>query len=194
MTEKNSGDKKQRPEFGEYATPQDQAAAMGKSYGGTGLSEPAPADTHQEKQKPAKRSAAPVPATESTSADSGKRAPRTWDAVLTVVLLAIGVGAVLISMPQFADLYDLLNTASAQVGGGQYTSRELAENVGLGLNLGLIAILVLTVVASVRALRAGRLAFYLPILGGVLGVILMFVMIAVATAGDSAFMDSIPTS
>lgn len=204
-------EKKPRPEYGEYATPQDQARAMGLSYGDTGIADASksdtskPADVARQGDKPAEKSAT-KPVKQQTpdkperkrqepvmADDQGERPVRTWDAVLTVVLIVIGVSAVLVSIPGFADLFDVINAAYTQLDRGPYTSRELAENIGFAINAGQIAILVVTIALSVRALRTGRIAFYIPLLGGVATLLLMMILLGVATVGDPAFMDSVPS-
>lgn len=189
-------EQKPRPEYGEYATPQDQARAMGKSYGDTGLTGPAEHAEHKESKAREAKPARETPARDTKPARPAVKAEpehptRTWDVVLTSAFLVAGVLFVLSMIPAFADLYDGLNQAAAQLGYGAYTSRELAEGVGVALNLSMVAILIATIVFSVRALRAGRLAFYIPLIGGLLTVIVIFALLLVATLGDPGLMESI---
>lgn len=168
---------------------------MGKSYHDSGVTKPADKSAAPKTDKSAAPKAEkrghdrPVAA----AGEPRERSMRGWDAGLTLALLGLGVVAVLVSIPQYADLFDALNTAYAQMERPQYNSREVAEAVGLALNIGQIVILVLAIWLSVRALRAGRLAFYIPILGGIAMLILIFAMSVVLVTGDPAFMDSLTT-
>ncbi len=191
MAEVVSDKKKDRPEYGEYATPQDQARAMGASYGPAGT----PTADHVEKPEKGARStscATRKAAQDQSADDADEKHPRLWDAALTVAFLTLGVVIVITTIPQWADLFDFMNTAYAQLGYDPYTSRQLAESIGMSINLMQVVALTAAITLSVRALRAGRIAFYIPIAVGAVALVITFVLFLVATALDPAMPTTLP--
>jgi Family of unknown function (DUF6264) len=134
-----------RPQYGEYATPEQQAAAMGQLY-----VPPAPTQP-----------VAPAPQTipaESRLAPPGNRADR----FATIFLLGIGL-AVLINS-DFFHLSENLNPAFEELGLAFRVSSSV-DALGpwlLGAN---IVALLATMAAAYRRLRQGRLSFYIPLVG-----------------------------
>jgi hypothetical protein len=162
-------DQRPRPQYGEYASRDDQAKAAGL---------PAPSFAPPAVPPAAHSSAAP-------SAKAGT--PRRWDILLSFALLAYGAVNVVAGFFQFADLGAVLEQVYTTMGIGKYTPTPLAGTLGIVINVTSSVLFVLTVIVTTRLLRRGRLAFYVPIIGGALAWIVSFVCVAVLMLGDPAF-------
>jgi hypothetical protein len=144
-------DERPRPQYGEYATPEQQAAAMGKKY-----VPPVP--------EPVAAPPTPTNAGATYARPYPQRQPGYVNRFFTVFFL--GLGALML----FADAPVYLNFASALR--GAYESSGISITVPSSLNPAGIPILVANVILylasvllSILALRRGRIAFYIPVVG-----------------------------
>jgi hypothetical protein len=110
----------------------------------------------------------------------------TWDRILTIALLVIGVFNVLTTIPQMLSLPAALDDVYRVQGFGNYTSDALASALGIVINVVSVLLLIVVVVLAIRRLRAGRLAFWIPLVGGATALILTGVLLTVAMVGDPA--------
>jgi len=162
-------DQRPRPQYGEYASSDDQAKAAG-----------IPAPSFAPPPVPPAAQHAPPPL--------GVAGPaRRWDILLSYALLAYGAVNVVAGFFQFANLGAVLEQVYTTMGIGTYTPTALAGALGVVINVTNVVLFVLTAIVTTRQLRRGRLAFYLPIIGGVLAWIVSFVCIAVLMLGDPVF-------
>lgn len=146
------------PQYGEYASPEEQAKAMGAAAW------PAP--------QPAEP--APVP-----------RVRSSRDMVITVTLLGIGLVWVLLSIPGAADLPATLNrTYELQGYTGTYGPVELASTLGLLMNISSIVVWAITCAVSIAMLRRHRRAVYVPIIGAVVAGAIALALTLVAMLSD----------
>jgi hypothetical protein len=204
-------DPRPRPQYGEYASPDEQARAMGFSDA---------ASLSLSKQPVAPDAAAPETTTDSTTTDPagttpvaspysppgvGARSPgasapgplingrprRLWDAVLTIVLLGLGVISVTTSIPQYADFANTLSGVVSDAGYGDYTNTSLASNIGIAINVTQIVLFLATAAVSVMMVRRNRLAFYIPLIGAVLFFIVLAVLLVIALTGDPSVMSNV---
>lgn len=113
-------------------------------------------------------------------------ASRAWDRILTVALLVFGLFNVLTGIPAMLQLAESLDQAYASQGFGDYTSDGLASALGIAANIVNVLLLVAAVAASVRQLRTGRLAFWIPLVAGATAVVVTIVLIGAAMLGDPA--------
>jgi len=253
-------DPRPRPQYGEYATPEEQAKAMGISAPATAPVDPAATTSTAATSPAATTSAATSSATTSvaatsTSTDStssvgtsdaapvavapdaprarpayGEHAPagsapfvppvapgtevaptavspvsstavdastastpatpprRLWDVVLTAVLLGMGVVSVVSSIPQYANFGATLQTVVTQMGYGEFTAVDLANSVGIAINVSQIVLLLVTLFISIRVVQRGRLGFYIPLIGGAVSGLVLVVLFFVAILGDPTFL------
>lgn len=112
-------------------------------------------------------------------------APR-WDRVATIALLGLGIINVLGAIPQMVVLPQALDAAYQAQGIGHYTSNALASAIGVAVNLVSVLLLVAAVLLSIRQLRTGRLAFWVPLVAGATAFIVTGALLAVAMFGDPA--------
>jgi multisubunit Na+/H+ antiporter MnhC subunit len=163
-------DERPRPQYGEYATPEQQLAAGGL---------PPVA------QKPVVPTVLPI----APPQQSGQPQPRRWDRILSIGLLAYGLYSVIVSIVQFSNLDALMNQAYELQGIGEFSSTELAGTLGIAMIVTQIVIYLATLVITMALLRRGRLAFWVPLAGGVLAGLIVAVCLIVLMTTDPAFID-----
>lgn len=168
-------DPRPRPQFGEYATPEQQRAARGLP------------------EEPVAPPAPVVP--EVSDAASAPVKANRFDRFVTFALLVYGLITVFTSGSSYLDVAPLMNQAMGMVGiDGEFT------NFAAGRTWGLIAALVLatgwtlTAVLSVRRLRTGKLTWWVPVVGGVATTFLASICLVVPMMGDPAFLGYIQQS
>ena len=178
-------DQRPRPQYGEYATPEEQARALGV---------PAPKAQHP---SPAHRPAVPVVRESVGEAKPAARSPfsRPRDIVITVTLLAIGLVWVLLSIPGTSDLAATLNHTYALQGyTGHYGPVALASAIGMAINISSIALWGISAAVSIALIRTHHRAFYIPIIGAVVSGLVVIVLTLVALLSDPgliAYMGSL---
>ncbi|WP_417508196.1 DUF6264 family protein [Microbacterium sp.] len=162
-----------RPQFGEYATPEEQRRLAGLP----------PADAVAESPVMQAAPAAPVQATPSAPA------ARPWDRIITIALLAYGVVNVFMTAMSYLDLPTLMNRSMGILGiEGEFT------NFAQGKTWGTVAAVVLfigwaiTAWLAVRRLRRGKLSWWVPLVGAVITMIITTICITVPMMNDPAFI------
>lgn len=162
-------DPRPAPLYGEYATPEQQRAAIRLPLPEPDPRAPEPVDT------------APV-----TSRARGSRADR----IITIALLAYGFITVVAAIPQLLDFTAFMD-AWIEVAGvdAEFT------NVAQGARWGLIAAAVFavgwvaTASASVIMLRRGRAAWWIPLAGAIVTFIIASMCLSVPMLGDPAIVE-----
>ncbi len=165
------GEQRPRPAYGEYATPEQQAAAMGKQY--------APPPTTAPVAGPSPYGPPPV-----ASATTNTR----WNVLMSAVLLAWGLFNVIAGFFQYPQLAAVLQSYYTANGIGTLTDPGLASKFGVAIVIANIVIYLVVLVGTYRLLRRGRPAAYIPLLGGVLSVIVIITCIGVVLYNDPTFM------
>jgi hypothetical protein len=180
-----------RPQYGEYATPEEQLAAMGAQP----AAQPVPHPVARPEMPPGVSSTAGAGTGAATGAASASApvAPRPWDLSLTVFLLALNAFLVLTSIPDWLNLSATLATGYEQLGYGDYTSTELANSIGLGIVAIQVGLLITVLYVAVTRLRAQRRAFPITLGLGILGVVLTITLLMVAMTSDPALAAYIAT-
>ncbi|UJP11601.1 DUF6264 family protein [Microbacterium sp. KUDC0406] len=164
-----SGD---RPQYGEYATPEEQRRAAGL-----------PAVPPPPPVTPAPPPVA-VPVAEAPKA-------RPVDRLLTIAMLAYGLVNVFSAIPQFLNLADALTQAMKMLGiPAEFT------NVGPARTWGVVAVVVMvagfaaTVYVAFRRIRAAKPAWWVPLVGVVVTMFIVSLCMMVPIMGDPAFMQA----
>lgn len=175
-----------RPAYGEYATPEQQRAA---------IRQPGP-----EASAPPVGTAAPVapaPSTASTfvparpthATTSAARPTRTADRVITVALLAYGLITVISAVPQLWHFTDFAQTAMKIAGiDAPFTNTAQGDLWG---RIGAIVFLVgwlLTAALSWRAIARARLGWWIPLVGAIVTFVMVTVCVTVPLFGDPAIV------
>lgn len=195
----------QRPKYGEYATPEEQRRLAGLppldavaeppvAAGAT----PLPGTAAPGAAAPgtaASVTAAPGTAASGTAAPgtaaSGTR-PRQGDRIATIALLAYGLINVITSAASYLDLPTVMNETMRILG----VEREFT-NFAQGRLWGTVAAIVLvvgwgvTAALSIRRLRRGKLAWWVPLVGAVATMFVVMICITVPMLGDPAFLEHV---
>jgi hypothetical protein len=112
---------------------------------------------------------------------------RIRDIAVTTVLLLLGVADVVSSFSTFADLGPTLTELYKQVGIGGVASAAVAAQFGLGINIGRISVLAITVVVSLLLIARHRRAFWVPLAGFLLAGLTTTVLLAALMLNDPAY-------
>ncbi|MET3768914.1 hypothetical protein ABIB15_001600 [Marisediminicola sp. UYEF4] len=171
-----------RPEYGEYASPQGQADAIAKALPPVSpLLTPADRPAAVTPAPPAARTTAPIL--------TPSRPRRRWDLVLSIALLAYGLLTVFGGFVQYSDIPAIINQAYAAQRIGEFTSIDQAETVGTTIMVANVAVYAITAFLTVRLLRARRLAFYVPLIGGAVAATITVILILTLVINDPAFRE-----
>jgi hypothetical protein len=184
-----------RPQYGEYATPEEQRARIAALGGET----PHP-DVVETAQVPAgsaashhhdsapQRLASPRPTT------SAARPSRLADRVITVALLAYGLVTVLGAIPQLVDFAGFAQTWMDMAG----IDATLADPAG-GRAWGVTAAVVygagwlLTAVLSWWSLSLRRLSWWIPLVGAIVTFVIVSLLLAAPLLSDPGVLDGLTT-
>jgi hypothetical protein len=170
-------DDRPRPQYGEYATPEQQAKAMGQVHRAPSEpSIPPPPD-------PSSRVAAPIPAS--------VRSGFSGDRFATIFLLGIGFFAFLTSISGDLNLAAQINQTSATIGGGNYSDPGFANRMGILLLVVNAVTLLGTAIWALRWMARGRRAFYIPIVGFLVFSILAVIIVGIVFSADPSIMSDI---
>lgn len=134
----------------------------------------------------------------SASPDGAPAQRRQWDVFLTVALLAIGAVTVVATFGELADLAGTIDeTYRLQGIDGRLEARDAAGIVGFVVNVIRVAALLWAAAVSIRRLRAGQLAFWVPLTAGAVATLALMIGVGSLILGDPAFLayvDSVATT
>jgi Family of unknown function (DUF6264) len=119
------------------------------------------------------------------------RRRRTWDLVLTIALLAYGLMTVLASLSGASDLGRTIEQVYVLQGLGDYTPTALAGTLTTVANVAQVVLLGLAAYLSYRLLKAGRIAFWVPLVAGAIASLLVGVFGLTLMVSDPSFQDYI---
>ena len=165
------GSSRPAPRYGEYATPEEVAAARG----------PLPV----EPTDPVSRLAAPIP----TAAPPRRMLPSTpaphprrANNLITTLLLVFGIWNTVSSIPSYLDFGAALSQGLELLGYGTVSFGEVAHTAGIVLLAVSLLVLVAAVGLSLRLMRDGRRSVWVPLAAGALFVIASVVVTTVIVA------------
>jgi len=161
----------ERPQYGEFATPEEQAAASGVPLAPAALAPPVPGT--------AVRAAPPLGAP--------RQRPR-WDSVLTPILLALGAYTVVTSFVDTAAIGEAFATTFRQFEFGEFSSFDAAERMALVVAFVQLAAYVLTVFLSLRSIRQNRTTFAIPLVAGVVTTVVCALLLMSVVVNDPAYL------
>ena len=167
----------QRPQYGEFATPDEQRRLAGLPPIEAAVEAPASAVSDQD--------AAPVAAT-------APAPPRRWDRVVTIALLAYGLVNVFMTGLSYLDLATVMNNSMTILGiPGEFTNFAQGKLWGTIAAVLLVIGWVITAALSVKRLRSGKLTWWVPLVGAAVTTIIVSICITVPMMGDPAFISYI---
>jgi hypothetical protein len=179
-----------RPQYGEYAP----EGWTWKPAEGEHTSDPAP-QMHTPRSSAATRRAdaaahAPEPAPAPPTPDrplAAARPAHPLDRMITIALLVLGALGAWNTAVSLQQMPQQIQQAYTMIGVGDFTPPAWLPTVA---TIGVIVQLALYAAVlglSLLQLRAGRLAFWIPLVGGTVSVILTFVLLAVVMFSDPAY-------
>lgn len=116
-----------------------------------------------------------------------RRAPRRFDAAITVGLLAAGLVNVVGSIGANADPSRAINQSYALFGGGTYEVTPQTSVIGIAVNVVNIVVFVLAAWIALELVKRKRLAFWVPIAGAVVATVITSVLVLTLILADPAF-------
>lgn len=170
----------QRPQYGEYATPEEQRRLAGLP----------PLDAVTEAPVAATSAPAPPPpAPMAAERAASKPADRRWDRIITIALLAYGVVNVFMTGTSYLDLPSVMNQSMEILGiEGEFTNFAQGRTWGVIAAVVLVVGWVVTAWLSMRRLRSGKLTWWVPLVGAVVTTIVASLCIVVPMMNDPAFI------
>ncbi|MFT4215531.1 MAG: DUF6264 family protein [Microbacterium sp.] len=169
-----------RPQYGEYATPEQQRAS---------IRQPAPEDGVLTAASAAVAPHAAVHRPHPPATTTAARPSRTADRVVTIALLAYGLATVLSALPQLWDFAQFAQTWMEVAGvDATFTNTAQGDTWGRAGAIVLAGGWALTALISWRSLRAGRLAWWIPLVGAIATYIAASLCLVVPLLGDPAVL------
>ncbi|WP_033104847.1 DUF6264 family protein [Microbacterium profundi] len=161
----------QRPQYGEYATPDEQ-----RRLAGLPPADAVPAAPSIEQP------AQPAPAPSIAKA-------RPWDRIVTIALLAYGLVNVVMTGLSYLDLPTVMNESMRILGvEGEFTNFAQGKLWGTTAAILLVVGWVITAWLSLRRLRTGKLTWWVPLVGAAATMLIVSICIMIPMMGDPAFM------
>lgn len=166
----SAGQRPPVPQFGEYATPEEQ----------------------QRRIQATARPAPPSPAAAPVPAPAAARPGLGVDRIITIGLLVYGLISTLTSIPQMADYAAYAENLLRMMGIDAALS-DPAGARGWGVAAAIVTGLgwIVTAALSYLRMRAGRLAFWVPLVGAIVFLAISGVLLAVPLVSDPAIVDAL---
>jgi hypothetical protein len=187
-------DERPLPQYGEYATPEQQAAAMGIEYVPADQKEPQASST------PASALAHPAPSPRDVVRDIpapagavARRSPRPYDRFFTYVLLGVATYSLISGIPDFVNFAGVFSDQLVKLGLPEYSQPALAGQIGIALLVSQAVLYALTFWLAIRQMRRGRPAFFIPVLGAIVFLIISCVLFLIAFHADPAIWAKVAT-
>ncbi|WP_308465434.1 DUF6264 family protein [Rathayibacter soli] len=192
----NEPDRRPRPQYGEYASPEEQKASIQvpaeRAHDesvpiarATPIAHENAGHGHPVDGQPGFSQRAPgAPGTGSarlTSAHSGDR-------IFAIALLALGLLNVVFTVPGLFDLSSTINATFQQMGVGSFTPTPLAHALGIALAVFYIVAWIGTLLLTMPRLRTGRVAFWIPLVAGVVVTLVSMICFLILFLGDPSFV------
>ncbi|MEO6532210.1 MAG: DUF6264 family protein [Pseudolysinimonas sp.] len=195
-----ASDSRPRPQYGEYATPEEVAEARGPipeepndpvSRLVSAISSAPPERTSRStKTSSAKPSSRPTPGLSSAAPPRGApvatRHPRPANNLITVLLLVLGIWNTVTSIPSYLDFGPVLSQGVRLAGYGTVEFGAAAHTAGIVLLVVSLLILIAAVGFSLRLIRSGRRSIWVPVAAGALYLIASIVVMTVVVANTPA--------
>lgn len=162
----------QRPQYGEYATPDEQRRLAGLP----------PLDAAPE-------ATAAAPVIEQAEPTRSITQARPWDRIITIALLAYGLVNVVMTGLSYLDLPTVMNESMRILGvDGAFTNFAQGKLWGTTAAVLLVLGWAITAWLSLRRLRTGKLTWWVPLVGAAATMLIVSICIMVPMLGDPAFM------
>jgi len=125
----------------------------------------------------------------SGSVDKPVMATPGWDRPVTLGLLILGLVATYLTIGTLGAVPQSLQLLYTQAGLGTYTPADSVSAIITAASIGQGVIWLATALVSITLIVRIRRAFYVPLIGCVVGFVLLVAAMAVILTGDSALLD-----
>lgn len=182
-------DGRERPRFGEYASPEEQRSRIQQPDVTEALSAGVAPVEPVEPVHPV-AAAAPVSGQAAPFGAPAVRQPSRANRLITIMLLAFGAANVVFSLFSYLDLAPSIERTMDVMGiPGGFTNYDAARTWGTIAAIVMVLVYLLTAVITWRVLKAGRVSWWIPLVGAVIAYVLVSLCIAVPLLGDPAFTE-----
>ena len=190
-------DKRPRPQFGELAPegwvwtpPVTEAQAEPEADAPSRSAAPQTSAKPDAKKAEAKRLDADAikPGAAAFDPNAPQKPIRLGDVLATSVLIMLGLVMTASGVQQFFQLQDMIGLFYTQEGIGTYAGGTTAQTAGAVAAVSQIVIMLAVIGFSVHLIGKRRLSFWVPLAGGALAVIVVFICMMVALFADPTFM------
>jgi hypothetical protein len=184
-----------RPQYGEYATPQEVAAARGIPVDRGGehvdrLAAPIPVMPNGKKAGPRGIVTRRLQTPEGQPLGTRQSTPAPLG---TVLLLVFGIWNTVTAIPTFLDLGNALAQGLAAAGYGSVSFGAAAHVVGIALLVFSCVVLIAAVGLSFQRIRARRRSLWVPLVAGgiwIVGVLIGMIVVVANTPGITSLMQN----
>ncbi|WP_424936532.1 MULTISPECIES: DUF6264 family protein [Bacteria] len=185
-----------RPQFGEYASPEEQSRRAGREFVPTNALAPGVTAPSSVAASPPGRAVVGAHDADTNGAadTTAERPVRPIDRAATIALLAYGLVNVILTVISYRDVPRLMDQSLEMLGvGGKFTSFEAGRTWGTIASVVLIAGWTVTAAWAVTWLRRRRLTWWIPVVGAVVFTIAAAICLTVPMFGDPAFVSYLDT-
>ena len=123
------------------------------------------------------------------SADMPVPAPPGWDRPVTLGLLILGLLATFVTIAVLDALPQAVQMLYTQEGLGDYSPAPIVATLITAGSISQAVVWLVTAAASILLLVRSRRAFYVPLIGGVVAFVLIFVFMTIIVGSDSTLID-----
>ncbi|WP_427869401.1 DUF6264 family protein [Leucobacter luti] len=161
--------------------------------------EPAPYRADQPKNAPAQQPQAQrpqflhpgVPAAPGQPGAAAPRKPRTGDRVVTILLLVFGAFGALNIASSFFALGNQIRLMATMIGLENVEPAGWVNTLGTVSGLATLLLFALTAIYSIQRMRAGKIAFWVPLAAGGIAFVLLMVIPMIAMTSTPEIMQAI---
>ncbi|SEB35119.1 hypothetical protein SAMN04489806_0032 [Paramicrobacterium humi] len=180
MTKPETPDERPRPQYGEYASPEEQRRAI---------------------RVPAAHNNEPVPVADHTPPHASVPAParggvdpiiaaarRRADRLATYLLLGVGLFSVLSTIPTLLQLPEVLTEVFTQFGIAAFTEVAYARTMAWVILVSQALLWVLALALSLRQIKRERMSWWIPFVIGVVANLVLLIGMSLVMIADPAFV------
>lgn len=173
------------PQYGEYATPEQQQEIIRRSGG--------PQTPVAAADAPVLPVAVPVPAAAAeASSEAVDSAPRRRDRFVTIALLAYGLYTVVTTIPQLIDYAGFAELWMSMAGiDADFTAAAEGRTWGITAAVLFAVGWITTALLSWRAIVRGRLSWWIAVVGAVVSFIVVSICLSVPLMSDPAVIEGV---
>ncbi|KFF60758.1 hypothetical protein JF66_02325 [Cryobacterium sp. MLB-32] len=187
-------DRRPRPQYGELA-PEGWVWEPPTDARASELAIPdAPASGIAPPPEPGTATANPASAPVAGPPAPGARRVPGWDRPVTMALLVLGLFGTFLAISILNSLPQAIQMLYTQESLGTYAAAANVDGILLAGAISQAVLWAATAALSVWLLIRGRRAFYVPLIGGVVSLILIFVFMGVVLSGDPTLLNSIAST